>query len=615
MNLLQKSYLFVTNEGIIRTNQKELLFVRFSDCKAKKPAVEEKRGKAVCKNKNVKPCSMGGPICGGPAFFCAVFETKDGDEWMSETTNQLTKTDSLPETEGHAVKAISMMMIITLVGKVLGLVRDQFLAGNYAVGMEADAFLTASRIPRIFFDVVFASAISASFIPVFTEYLGKKGKKEAYTLSHRFITLIGVLTLAVTVLGIGFAPLLTELFADGFDAETAALCTRLLRILFPATFFTGLAFCFVGLLQSMDEFNVPAAMSIASNVVIILYYVFFNDTFGIYGLTVAFLIGWAMQALMQVPALIKKGYYFRLDFHVKGEGMKKIVALMLPVMVSTWVQPINLAINTKYASRLLEGGVSVVEYANTVYSIIVGVFVLSVANVIFPKLSRLQTNDDTQSFGKTVGTTMEVMSYLLLPMTAGLMCLSIPVIRLIYQRGAFDDAAAQMTGQALFFFTMGMMGYGLQTILSRAFYARQEGRAPLLSGLVSIVLNLLLCAWLSPRMGVSGLALSSTLSLTISALLLVIPMQKQGKVITRGMLWQVLKMFVAAVLMAVVVLGCKRLLEQSLGTNFFGTLLLVAIPTAVGVLVYFVLTLLFRVPYAKMALEYGRNFLQRKVER
>ena len=208
--------------------------------------------------------------------------------------------------KNNAVKAVSFMMIITLIGKILGLVREQFLAWNYSIGPQANAFSTASLIPRIFFDVVFASAISASFIPVFNEYMQKKGKEEAFRLSNNFITMVGILTTILTMLGIIFAPQLTSCFASGFNAETAALCTSLLRILFPATIFTGLAFSFVGILQSMDEFNIPAAMSIASNAVIIIYYIFFNKRFGIYGLTIAFLIGWAMQALMQIPALLKE---------------------------------------------------------------------------------------------------------------------------------------------------------------------------------------------------------------------------------------------------------------------------------------------------------------------
>lgn len=129
--------------------------------------------------------------------------------------------------KNSAVKAVSFMMLITLVGKVLGLVRDQLLAANYGNGMAAEAFTTASLMPRTFFDAVFASAISASFIPIFNEYLKKKGKKEAFALSNRFITLMGLVTLLMTVVCEIFSTQFVWLFAAGYDNETAALAAQL----------------------------------------------------------------------------------------------------------------------------------------------------------------------------------------------------------------------------------------------------------------------------------------------------------------------------------------------------------------------------------------------------
>ena len=320
------------------------------------------------------------------------------------------------QSKNTTVKAVSFMMLITLLGKVLGLVRDQMLAANYGNGMEASAFTIASLMPRTFFDAIFASAISASFIPIFNEYLQKKGKKEAFALSNRFITLMGLVTLCMTLVGEVFAKEFVFLFAGGYSAETANLAAQLSRMVFPTMFFTGIAFSFVGILQSLDEFNVPAALSVASNLVIVLYYVFFNDKFGVQGLAVAFLIGWAMQAvIIQIPSMHKKGYRYRLDFHFRDEGdRKKIGLLMLPVMVSIWIQPINLVINTQFASHLENGDAQVpaLQYANTLYTIIVGVFVLAIANLIFPKLSRM-TEDSDKAFGQTVKVTLRSMMFFL----------------------------------------------------------------------------------------------------------------------------------------------------------------------------------------------------------
>ncbi|MBQ3032451.1 MAG: murein biosynthesis integral membrane protein MurJ, partial [Anaerotignum sp.] len=464
----------------------------------------------------------------------------------------------MSEKGNQAVKTVSFMMLITLFGKILGLVRDQFLAAKYGYSTAGAAFYIASQIPRTFFDVVFASAISASFIPIFVEYLQKYGKEEAYRLANRFITLISTATILIMVGCILFAEPLAWLFAPGYEVETIDLAVPLLKMLFPTMLFTAVAFSFVGILQSLDEFNIPAALSVVSNGILIFYYIFLNERFGVYGLTVAFLIGWAMQAIIQIPSLHKKGYHYRPDFHFKDDGLKKIGKLMLPVMVGTWIQPINYMINARFASQLSNGelGVTSLGYANNLYTIIVGVFVLAIANMVFPKFSRM--TEDKKEFGLAVRNTLKAMIFLLIPMTVGLMALAEPVVTLIYKRGEFDLLATELTSAALFFFAPVMVGYGVQNILSRAFYANQDGKTPFYSGLVSIIINAVLCALLLKPMGIGGLALAAAVSSSAAALVLMVPAVKQyPDILDRSLAGQILKMAVAAFGMLVLVQAFK----------------------------------------------------------
>ena len=222
--------------------------------------------------------------------------------------------ETLSENKDHSTRTISVVMAITLLGKVLGLFRDHLMAVHYGTtGMEAKAFYIASRIPRVFFDVVFASAIAACFIPVFSEYLTQRGKKEAFRFGSNFLSVMALLTAVLTVLGILFAQPLVTLFADGYDPQTAELAASLTRVMFPTVLFTGVAFSFVGVLQSLGEFNVPALISVVSNLVIILYYLTLDQQFGIYGLAVAFLVGWFLQAAVQVPSLRRLGFRYIFD--------------------------------------------------------------------------------------------------------------------------------------------------------------------------------------------------------------------------------------------------------------------------------------------------------------
>ena len=512
----------------------------------------------------------------------------------------------------NSTKTIGIMMLITLLGKVLGLYRDRLLAVHYGVGMEANAFYTASRIPRVFFDAVFASAIASCFIPVFSEYLTKRGKKEAFRFSGNFITIMGVLCAVLSVLGMACSAPLVKLFADGYDAQTAALAAELTRIMFPTVLFTGIAFSFVGVLQSLGEFNIPALISTVSNSIIILYYFTLNDHFGIYGLAVAFLVGWLLQAVVQVPALKKKGFRYVPGLDVGSEGMRKVFVLMLPVMVSTWVQPINLTINSRFGSHLYDGaGVSAIEIATNLYLIIAGVFVLSITNVIFPKLSQLTAGNEESAFQETLKATMHGCLFFVLPMSAGLMVVSRPLVEFIYGDGQFDAFAVEITAQALFWVSLGMVGYAMQNILSRAYFAKQEGKGPLIAGGLSIIVNLLLCMVLVDTMGVAGLAIASAASSTVYALLLDLPLERKGEGFLSGtFVVELGKMLLAAVIMAVAA-GAVLTLTAEIFDGKLGLLVSMAASAGTGVAVYFIAALVLGLREAVLVREMIKRVLKR----
>ena len=510
----------------------------------------------------------------------------------------------------NQVRTISTVMMITLLGKVLGLVRDRLLAINYGMGMEANAFLTASRIPRVFFDMLFASAIAASFIPIFSESLEKKGKEHSMRFAGNFITVIGALTLFLTIAGILFSEPLVDLFANGYDEQTAELSVNLTRLMFPTIFFTGIAYSFVGILQTFDEFNIPAFISVLSNAVIIAYYPTLNSRFGIYGLAVAFLIGWSVQAFVQIPSLKKKGFHYYPALGVRNEEMKKVFALMLPVMISTWVQPVMLTINSRFASYLYNGsGVSAIEYSTNLYLMIIGVFILSVTNVIFPKLSRLEVADKKEEFTETIRSTMRVSLFFVIPLMAGVMALSYEIIDLIYGGGEFDAEDTAITSRALMFTSLGMIGYAVQNIISRAYFAKQDGKTPLAAGAVAIAADLLLCFLLVDRFSVSGLAVASAAAGTINALVLMIPLEKKGEGFLSGkFVFDMIKVTLASVLMGAAVRFTASSLKGLLD-GIAGELLVLLVPTLFGVLLFFIITYLLKLEESRMI---GSMILKRK---
>ena len=509
------------------------------------------------------------------------------------------------------VKTVSMVMVIVLFGKLSGMYREMLVAMKYGTeSMESNAFAFASQIPRTFLDVMFASAISASFIPIFNAYLENKGKKEAFKLANTFITLILLASLVVTALCMVFSGQLSEI-GHGLDADTKALTGNLLLIMLPTIFLSGIAFSLTGVLQSLGEFNIPAAMSLLSNVLIIVYCLFFVDAFGIYGLAAVFLLGWATQILIQIPSLIKRGYFFKFDFSFKTDGIRQIGRLSLPVLISTWVTPVNVLVNTSVASVLFVGAVPALTFANGLYSVITGVFVLSVANVMFTQFSRLSAQADSEGLNAALLQSLRVCVFFLLPLTVGLIILSQPLIRLIYEYGEFSAGSTAATAKAMIFYSTGILGFGLQTILNRRFYAVKKGKLPMISGICAIAVNAGLSFALAGVLDVGGPALASSVSLTTaSAIMLFVLARDEKKLFSRKFFYDLLKMACSTVIMTAVVLAATIAvspLEDSLVTR----IIQVAAPAASGVVSYMLSTRLFAVDEAVYAFKTLKKIFKR----
>lgn len=500
------------------------------------------------------------------------------------------------------------MVIATLAAKLCGMLRDSFIAAYFATGPAADAFFAATKIPLLFFDLVIGGVISAAFIPVFNEYLEKDGKARAIEFASRFINVVLILTGLLSVLGICFAPQLMELITPGLSDSTKLLAIRLSNIMFPMIIFTGLAFSFVGILQSFGEFNIPAIISLVSNGVMILYLLIFKDRFGVTGVAVAMLVGWGVQALVQIPSLIKFKFRYRLDFHFNDEGLKKTLFLAIPLLVSTWVQPFGTLINMRFASSLGEGVMSALEYANRLYIIIVGVFSFVVTNLVFPLLSRANAAGNSEERAALMRGALKSVSLVILPIMAGFIILAKPAVAMVFQRGEFGPDSTALTQTALMFYSFGMLGFSYAEVLNKSFFAMQNSKTPMVTALVSIAANVALSYALSKAMGIGGLALASALASTLNAALNFILMsRKVGGILNRQDFADILKIVVSVLAMSAVVLGVYRYAGPLLPDSFWGWALTVVVCAAAGAAVYALMCLLLRVSEIKVLTNMFKN--------
>lgn len=496
-------------------------------------------------------------------------------------------------------RTAGFMIIATLLAKLMGMYRDILFASLYGTGDIANAYLTASRIPLLFFDITLGAAISSSFIPVFNEYLEKGQKEEALRYSNCFVTLIVLITGLLCVLGMVFSSQLVGVIGSGFAGNVKELASTLVVILFPTMIFTGLAYALSGVLQSYGEFNVPAAISLVSNGIMVVYLLVVKDKLGIEGVAFAMLVGWGFQVIIQIPALVKKKYRYRPVLDLRSEGIRKSAKLALPILISSWVQPINTMININLASGLNGGmAVAALDYANKLYIIFVGVLTYAISNLIFPSISRMAASgreEDKQEFNQVVMKAVRVVMMIILPVMVLFLLLRVPIVQFVYERGEFDATSTALTSQALLFYSLGMLGFAVQEILNKAFYSMQDGKTPMYIAMGGIAVNIVISLLLVKLVGtgLEGLAFAASVASTLIASALLFMVQRRRKVLNRDFWVNLLKLFACAAVMGVSVYFVRSCFSFEPST--IGKLLNLILPALVGLVVYLLMAVLLRV--------------------
>lgn len=333
--------------------------------------------------------------------------------------------------------------------------------------------------------------------------------------------LVTLFFLAASILGIAGAPLLIKLVAPGFQGAVQTMTVELVRIVLPLMIFAGLASLFTNLLNANNIFGLPAFSTSVNNIFIIISALTLGSRYGIQGLALGTVLAMAAMALVQFPTLLKSGFKFRLALDLRHPGVQKVYILALPAAIGVAVNQANVYINGVLASWLPEGSISALSYADRLIQFPVSLFVLALGTAVFPALSGWAARGDQEDLAKILLTSMKVVIAGIIPASVGLMVLSQPIVKLVFERGAFDQAASAMTAAALFFYAVGLVGQASAILLTRGFYALQDTRTPVKLGLVIVGVNLILSLFFIRYLQHAGLALANSLAnLTYLVLLL-----------------------------------------------------------------------------------------------
>ncbi|HEY4429147.1 MAG TPA: murein biosynthesis integral membrane protein MurJ [Solirubrobacteraceae bacterium] len=514
-----------------------------------------------------------------------------------------------PPGGGGVARNTAIFSIATGVSRIAGLAREIVAAGFFGTKGPASAYTIASQIPNLVANLFANAALSAAFVPVFTELLQRGRRKEAFRLASTlfWVMLIGLGALtAVFVLAAGvIMPLFT---GSAFNSELDALTVGLSRVLFPVILLLGLNGLLVGILQSYDHFTIPAISPAVWNIVIIVLLVLLHPHFhggyengdALYALAIAVLIATFIQMGMAFAALGRIDFRLQFSIDWRDPRIARVFALMLPVTIGLGIVNLDQLINSVFGTLVNAQAPRAIDNAFRIYMLPQGLFSVAVATVLFPTLSRMASNRDVAPMRRAIGIGMRQINLLLIPSAAFLVVLTKPVVRLVFERGQFNAQSTHFVSIALFWFALSLPFGGLNLLLTRVFFAVQRPWIPTRLAALNIVVDIVVSVALYKPLGIAGLIIGT---LAANAVMTWLQLQRlrvgfNGRLEGAQTTMITVRILAASAIMAGVSYGVWRALDALLGGSLAAQIVSVGGAAAAGVFVYARAVLAMSVPEA-----------------
>jgi putative peptidoglycan lipid II flippase len=430
----------------------------------------------------------------------------------------------LTETVTHKrqiLKSASIISIITVVSRVLGYVRDQRLTLLLGTTGLADSFVLAYRIPNILRRLVGEGSMTASFIPVFTDYMRNRTREETWEFANRLFWTFCVILSALTVLGVIFSPLFVRFFSMFGKNQLQFEAIYLNRLMFPYILFIGMAAMAMAILNCFHIFGPPAATPILLNISFIVFSVaavwkHFSSPAA--ALAVGVLVGGIFQFFWQIPQLVKRGMSFKFAVSFSDPGVRRVARLMVPGFIGMGIAQINLLVDTIFANAKImpEGSLVSLYVADRVTELVLGGYAIAVATAIMPMMSHQAAAGDHEGMKKTFLFALRIVSFITIPATVGLVILREPIVQVLFQHGRFVAESTRLTARALLYYSLGLPAFAAVKLIVPAFYSTQDTRTPVrvavLAMLANVLLNVVFLFYFFAKLKNGGPALASALA-------------------------------------------------------------------------------------------------------
>lgn len=479
-------------------------------------------------------------------------------------------------------KSTAVISMMTFVSRIFGYIRDAVIFIFLGATGSTDAFFVAFRIPNFLRRLFAEGAFSQAFVPVLSEYKEKHSEQELKKLINHVSGMLGLILLLISIIGVLVAPLLIYVFAPGFADEPQRfdLAGQMLRITFPYILFISLTALSAGILNTFNQFAVPAFTPTLLNLSLIAATLWLAPLFDqpVVALAWGVFIAGVAQLLFQIPFLMKLGLLPKFSLSGASEGIKKIGQLMLPAIFGSSVVQINIIINTIIASFLIAGSISWLYISDRFVELPLAIFGVATATVILPRLSKQYVNQSTTGFNQTLEWALKLSVFIAIPSTIGLILLAQPILTSLIQYREFTALDTQMASLSLITYALGLPAFILIKVLAPGFYSRQDTKTPVKIGIIAMLCNVVLnlaFLWVWIKFKLPGphaaLALATSVSAYLNAILLFSTLKKTTAFsMQTGWLKYLAQICIASVVMLLVLL--QILPDASQWLNWTGIL-------------------------------------------
>jgi putative peptidoglycan lipid II flippase len=513
-------------------------------------------------------------------------------------------------------RAAGVVGLYTMLSRIFGFLRDMVVAAFFGAGLATDAFFVAFRIPNLLRRLLGEGSLTVSFVPVFTEYLNKKTKAEALELAQIAFTVLSIILVAVSILGVIFSPVIVAVMAPGFARipEQYELTVFLNRLMFPYIFFISLVALCMGILNALRHFAAPALSPVILNIAMIVATLTLRDFFSepIVALAVGVMIGGILQLAMQWPFLVRMGVRLKFVFNLAHPGIRKIGMLMLPAFFGAAIYQINVLIGTILASFLPRGSVSYLYYADRIVELPLGVFAIAVGTATLPSFSDQISRGHFDQFKTTLAFSMRLILFITIPAMIALIALREPIISVLFQRGHFDANSTLMTAQALLFYAVGLWAFSIIRVIVSAFYAMQDTKTPMKAAVAALIVNVAFSLALMYPLKHGGLALATSIASAVNVILLIFILKRKiGGFMDRDFCRAVFKMILASAVMWLAIVLVNWIFPWKTGGLFQDRLAFLAMAIVVGAGTFFSMCAALKIPEMTAII----GLLKRKIRR